>query len=77
MTEQDLENRYDFFRRLNGRLTAQYNKNKQLKENLENIDKRNKNKFKIAEAKVYSSNELIYELEFLKSCILDDFINNP
>ena len=77
MTEKDLENKYDFFRRLNGRLTAQYNKNKQLKENLENIDKRNKNKLKIAEAKVYSSNELIYELEFLKSCILDDFINNP
>ena len=31
MTEKDLEKKYDFFRRLNGRLSAQHNKNKQLK----------------------------------------------
>lgn len=78
ITEEDkirvsekLSNEFDFFRRIDGRLSVQLNRLKQLKDSLVNvIDKR---KIHSINERIYEINICISEIEFIKNNIIDNF----
>ena len=78
ITEEDkirvsgkLSNEFDFFRRIDGRLSVQQNRLKQLKDSLVNvIDKR---KIHTINERISEINICIREMEFIKNNIIHDF----
>lgn len=72
-TNKQLENKYDFYRRLNGRLSVQYRRLAQMEKVLVETSKKNKNKIRRMKERIRAVNYTISEMEFIKSNFLDDF----
>lgn len=69
-----LTNEFDFFRRLDGRLTVQKDRLKQVRNAMlaEKIQT-NKNKMRLYNTKIEEINKCISEMTFIRNNIIDDF----
>ena len=69
---EKLSNEFDFFRRIDGRLSVQQNRLKQLKDSLVNVI--DKKKIHLINERISEINICISEMEFIKNNIIDDFM---